>query len=83
MNTPIEIKPIEKVSKWRRLLSKLPFHCKHCGKKYISCHGGNVNILVPLPQNGKCCPDGHEGYVDEFMLYGTVRHWIDNVNPNN
>lgn len=79
MNKEVKILPIVHVTIWRRILSKLPFHCSYCGKKYVKCHSNKINILMPLPQNGRCCPDGHEGYTDEFIGFDIIRHWFDNT----
>lgn len=35
--------------------------------------------MIPTPKNGKCCPNGHEGYVKEFTGYSEVTHHYDFV----
>lgn len=78
----VEPKALSKITLFRAFLSKLPGFCSYCGKKYVGCHSKNINIFFPVPQNGKCCPDGHEGYVDIFMGWGTVKNTFDFVeNP--
>lgn len=79
MNDEVKVLPLEKVTLWRRFLSKLPFHCRYCGKRYVNCHSNKINILMPVPQNGKCCPLGHEGYTDEFIGFDIIRHRFDNI----
>lgn len=76
--------PIDaKRSFFRRVVAKIFGRwvaCSYCGKFYTArCHSNDVNLFLPLPQNGRCCPDGHEGYVDEFVGAGTIRHWFDLV----
>lgn len=57
--------------------------CSYCGKFYTAkCHTDKINIFYPIPQNGRCCPDGHEGYTDEFTGYAIIRYHFDFVtNP--
>lgn len=76
-----EVKPMQigKLNLIHKILRVLPYHCSYCGSMYKKCHSDKVNLLMPLPQNGRCCPNGHEGYVDEFTGYATIRHWFDLV----
>jgi hypothetical protein len=53
--------------------------CSYCGRVYVKCHSKEINLFMPVPQNGKCCPDGHEGYVDEFLGWGVIRKFFDYV----
>ncbi|MCF7834886.1 hypothetical protein K9M48_02410 [Candidatus Gracilibacteria bacterium] len=73
----VEPKALGKISLFRSVMSKLSGYCSYCGKRYVSCHSEKVNLFFPLPQNGKCCPDGHEGYVDVFMGWGNCRQTFD------
>ncbi len=76
----VESKPMGKVNIWRMLLSKIPFHCSYCGKLYVGCHSDDINTIFPLPQNGRCCPDGHEGYTKEFIgLAGFIYKKFENI----
>lgn len=78
----ISPKPVRKMSFLRKMLSMLPWFCSYCGKMYIGCHSKDINILFPMPQNGKCCPDGHEGYVTSFNGYAEIKTIFDFVeNP--
>jgi len=79
MNKEVKVLPIGKKSIWKKITSFLPFHCRYCGKRYVKCHSDKINVLMPLPQNGRCCPDGHEGYTDEFTGFAIMRHWFDNI----
>lgn len=64
---------------WRWLLSLLPGFCSYCGKKYIACNQG-IDTFTFMPKNGRCCPDGHEGYVDRFIVSGDIaRYTFDYV----
>ena len=36
-------------------------------------------MLMPVPQNGKCCPDGHMGYITVFTGYSSVNRYFDQV----
>jgi hypothetical protein len=39
-------------------------------------------MLNPLGSEGKCCPFGHEGYVDEYFMGNGIRYTFDFVkNP--
>lgn len=77
-------KPLGKMNFLRKILSFLPGFCSYCGKMYVSCHSKEINIFFPLPQNGKCCPDGHEGYVKSFNGWGIVKTVFDFVeSPQN
>ena len=51
-------------------MRKLPGHCSYCGKRYKGCYSDTVSLFHPFPQTGKCCPDGHEGYVVEGCITG-------------
>lgn len=77
----VKLLPIGRLTFLRKVLSKLPFHCKYCGKRYVDCHSDKINILMPIPQNGKCCPNGHEGYTDEFTGFSINRYHFDKINP--
>lgn len=74
-------KPPDHLSFGRWLLARLPRFCRYCGKHYVKCVGGpeRFNIFVPLGEQGRCCPDGHEGYLDAFYGYGFARTFVDNV----
>lgn len=73
--------PVGDVPWYRKMLRFVPGFCNYCGFKYVDAYSTNVNLLVPLPQNGRCCPHGHEGYVDEVVsLDGSfIRHEFDNL----
>jgi len=75
----VKPKKIGKLSLIRKCLRIAPNHCGYCGKRYVDCYSRKVNILMPIPINGKCCPNGHEGYVDEFVGWGTVRYKFDYI----
>lgn len=80
--TPIEVKPVPaRLSWWRWLLSSLPGHCSYCGRRYRpAAVSGSFSVFAPLGATGRCCPDGHEGYADQFVLgVGHSRQWADNV----
>lgn len=78
----VKPKEIGKLSLLKKLMRFIPFHCSYCGKMYKKCHSEKVNLFMPLPQNGRCCPDGHEGYVIEFLGFAEVKHTFDFVkNP--
>ena len=55
-------------SRARSILSILPGFCGYCGKKYIK-----------FPENGKSCPNGHEGYIDIVSGSLLTRNYYDNV----
>jgi hypothetical protein len=76
-------KPIVKLNWYRKIMRFMPYHCSYCGKLYRRCHSNKINMLMPNPQNGKCCPDGHEGYVVEFTGYCEIIHWFDFVKNKN
>lgn len=84
-DVPVAPQPVpERLSLWRRLLRRLPGFCGYCGRKYVHCHSKRINLLMPLPQNGRSCPLGHEGYVDEIVTPAgdRIRHTFDYVtNP--
>lgn len=64
-------KPVpENLGWWRSLTRRLPGCCSYCGRLYVPCHSPKINLFYPVPQNGMCCPDGHEGYVDEHHIPG-------------
>lgn len=46
--------------------------CSYCGRRYVRCHSPALSVVVPLPANGWCCPDGHEGYIDRFLVTGDI-----------
>ncbi len=73
--------PPATLSWWRWLLARLPRFCKYCGKHYVRISGGpeRFNPFVPLGENGRGCPDGHEGYLDAFHGYFIERTHVDNV----
>lgn len=78
----IKVKPVpKKLSIFRKLFRNIPGFCSHCGMKYVKAHSKKINLLCPVPQNGRFCPNGHEGYIDEFVMVGYVRHSFNNV-PN-
>lgn len=70
MNKLIEAKPLQKMSLGRKILSFLPYHCSYCGKMYVPCHSKSMSILNPMLANGKFCPNGHEGYVIQYEMWG-------------
>jgi hypothetical protein len=79
---PMEyVPPPAKMTIVRRLLSALPGFCSYCGRSYVRCSDGGSQItpFSPLPNSGRCCPDSHEGYIDQWCLYGTIRYKYDNV----
>jgi hypothetical protein len=80
-DTPITAKPVpNKLTFWQQIKCFLPRHCGYCGKTYVSCHSKEVSLLFPVPVTGRCCPDGHMGYVDQMLMTGdVVRYRIDNV----
>lgn len=64
----------EKLSVWRKLIKHLPNHCKYCGKKYTNFQYKSID--------GKCCPNGHMGYIKWEITYSTVFEYFDNTkNP--
>lgn len=65
-----------------KISSKLPGFCSYCGKRYVKAYSNNINLLFPYPQEGKICPDGHEGYMIENILCGIIKHKIDNIKKN-
>lgn len=80
MGEKVEVRMVpKKLSIYRFLLSKLPGFCSYCGKKYVCAYSNKINLFNPVPQNGKICPNGHEGYMNENILCCIVRHHIDNV----
>lgn len=76
MSEQVQCKPVGNVSLWRRFLSRFVGFCSYCGKGYVPCHSKEMNLLLPLPQNGKTCPDGHEGYVDRMELWGGKTRYL-------
>ena len=72
-------KPIGKLSIWRKILKHIPGFCSYCGKRFVPCHSKDINLWMPVPQNGKCCPDGHEGYTVMFTGFAEVIQWFDFV----
>lgn len=72
----------ERLTLWQKFLAMLPGRCSYCSKAYVSCNQG-WDTFTFLPKNGKCCPDGHEGHVDQFIITGDIlRHEFDYVkNP--
>ena len=81
-NEQVTVKPVPELNFFMKMMSKLPKNCSYCGKRYVPCHSNNVNVFFPLAQNGKCCPDGHEGFVKVFHGWGYVNNWFDFVkNP--
>lgn len=75
-----------RISLFRKLLIRLfgkRWVCSYCGKRYSArCHSDKIDLLMPVPQNGRCCPDGHEGYVVRFTGWNYVRDTFDYVeNP--
>lgn len=77
---PVVFKPIpEKLPLRFKMCSFLPGFCSYCGKRYIDAYSKQMNLLFPVPHNGKMCPDGHEGYINENYLCGIIKHKIDNV----
>jgi len=79
-NEPVKIKPVpDTLSIFRKILTYVPGFCKYCGKKFTPCHSKEFNILIPTPQNGKCCPEGHIRYVKEFLGHSVQEKWFDNV----
>jgi len=70
---------VGKVNWFRKCLSILPGFCSYCGRMYVSCHSKSISLFLPVPQNGKCCPSGHEGYVDQFVGCGEVRWKFDYI----
>jgi hypothetical protein len=75
----VKIKKIGKLSIIRKILRHIPYFCSSCGKMYVKIHINKMNILMPLPQNGKGCPDGHEGYIMEFIGVGYVKHIFNHL----
>jgi hypothetical protein len=73
----IKIKPVKKLTFWRKVTSMLYHHCSYCGKRYVNIHSEDINLFCPLPQNGKGCPDGHEGYIIERGWWVDVVHRFD------
>lgn len=75
--------PPAKLTWWRKILSFLPGFCKYCGKRYVRCSGSEKSITasIPLGEDGWCCPDAHEGYLEAFHPIGGYmeRTYIDNV----
>lgn len=70
----VSCKPIPKKLSFLAWLSKTVFgghfSCSYCGKWYTKCHSKEVDIFMPVGQNGRCCPDGHEGYTKKMILWG-------------
>ncbi len=79
METKVECKEIGDLSFLRNITKHIIGFCKYCGKKYVNCHSNDLNLFFPLPQNGKCCPNGHEGYTEQFMGWGIIVNKFDNV----
>lgn len=79
----IFVPPAADPGPWRRLLIALlggRWVCLYCGKRYVPCHSDGVNSLMPAPRDGYCCPDGHEGYTDRHVCYGSfIRDRFDHV----
>lgn len=75
----VKPKKIGKLSVFRKLIRYMPNHCSYCGQRYIGCHSDHVNILYPMPENGKYCPNGHEGYVKSFYGHGYIKHTFDYI----
>jgi len=69
MENQITLKEIGELSLFRKIMKFAPCHCSYCGKMHVNCHSKDINIMMPIPQNGKACPDGHEGYVVIFTGY--------------
>ena len=88
MNTnqaePVKPKPVpEKLGWLANILRHIPYFCSYCGKMYINCHSPSTSVFS-LGGNGKCCPDGHEGYTKENMGYYVNINKFDYVkNPPN
>ncbi len=70
--------PIKKLSLLRVILTKLPSFCAYCGRHYTRCYSREAG-LYPLPLMGKCCPNGHEGYIDEYIGHSKVRKRFDMI----
>lgn len=64
---------------WRLWLAWLPGFCRYCGQRRVRCSRGELKVLFPVRAEGRCCPDGHEGYVDQFYGYATIRYYFDAV----
>ncbi|WP_417610079.1 hypothetical protein [Owenweeksia hongkongensis] len=78
-SSQITPKPIPPLSLVKRLLRKLPWFCSYCGRLYVKCHSRTPDGVSPSYAPGRCCPNGHEGYVDEFLGHSTVRRKFDLV----
>ena len=72
-------KELTNLNLFRKITRYLPYHCSYCGRFYKRCHNEKINLLMPIPQNGWCCPDGHEGFIDEFIGCGEIRYKFDFV----
>jgi hypothetical protein len=70
----VTLKPVpSRIGLLRRLVARTlggRWACRYCGKWFVECHADRASLLHPLGSNGRCCPDGHEGYTDRELGWG-------------